>query len=375
MNRPAPNELDSNSIRQADQQLALITDALPVMVSYVDSAQRYLFLNRTFERWFGRSRVEAIGKTVREVMGDSIYGRLSDSLTSALRGETTHLSLRASLPQLGERDLEVTFTPDFAPDGTVRGTVDLVTDVTERRGLESEQARLVDELTRTVKLNQLFAGILSHDLRNPLGAILMSATVLSRKVGDEGLKRTLGRILTAGNRMNRMIAQLLDFTWARAAGGLQIERARADIATIFRQAIEELSENTGGRAVSFEHAGETGGWWDADRLAQAASNLVGNAVRHGTADGAIGVRIDGVDSAHVTVAVTSSGTIPSELLPLVFEPFQSGQLRSRKGGLGLGLFITREIAQAHLGTLEVLSALDTTTFTMSLPRGSQPALT
>jgi two-component system sensor histidine kinase/response regulator len=235
--------------------------------------------------------------------------------------------------------------------------------------LQAENARLAGELTRMAQSNQLLAGILSHDLLNPLGAILMSATVLSRKVGDDNVKRAVGRILTAGQRLNLMIEQLRDFIQTRAPEGLPIERACIDAAMVFRRAIDDLTGSAvEGRAVRLEHEGDTRGWWDAKRLAQVACNLIGNALQHGTDGGGVVVRIDGSNPARVTIEVSNAGTIPLDLLPIVWEPFQSGELRSRRGGLGLGLFITKQIVSAHAGTLAVASAGESTTFIVGLPR-------
>ncbi len=263
-------------------------------------------------------------------------------------------------PEVSHLLEEIDALPETAARGSIRREV-------ER--LQTENSRLFAELNHTVELNDLFGGILSHDLRNPLGAILMSATVMSRKVEDENLKRALGRILTAGSRMNQMIGQLLDFTRTRSAEGLRIERKRGDAVPIFRRVVDELSGGAGGRPIAFEHIGDAWGGWDADRLTLAASHLVGNALRHGTLGGAIGVRMDGRDPLRVVIEVKSAGAVPSDLLPVLFEPFQNGAMGTRRGGLGLGLFVTREIVAAHGGTLEVVSADDITTFTVSLPRG------
>ena len=110
-----------------------------------------------------------------------------------------------------------------------------------------------------------------------------------------------------------------------------------------------------------------------DRLLQVASNLVGNAVHHGSAERGVEVRVDGTKSAHLTIAICNGGLIPDALMPHVFEPFQSGEVRSHRSGLGLGLFISKEIVAAHRGTLSVASKADTTTFTIVLPRGGSAA--
>jgi signal transduction histidine kinase len=224
-------------------------------------------------------------------------------------------------------------------------------------------------------MNEWFIGILGHDLRNPLGAILMSATVLARKVTDDGTGRTVRRILSAGERMNRMIAQLVDFARVRASGGLAIEPKRSDAAAVFRLAVDQSAATQRDREVRFEHHGDTCGFWDGERLAQVAANLVGNAFRHGAPERAVEVQVMGTDAERVSIAVRNGGTIPGELLPRVFEPFQSADVRARRTALGLGLFITREIVASHRGNLMVDSAGDATTFTVTLPRGTAPART
>jgi signal transduction histidine kinase len=255
-----------------------------------------------------------------------------------------------------------------------RTIADQVADAVARTQSDAERERMIRELRRTVKSNELFAGILGHDLRNPLGAILMSATVLSRKTTDEGTGRTVARILSAGQRMNRMITQLLDFTRVRASGKLPIERAWTDIAPIFQQAIDELGIPSSGPGLKpeLEYRGDTRGWWDADRLGQVASNLMSNAVRHGAPEHPVRVSIRAEAPTGVRITVRNGGTIPADLLPIIFDPFRRGELRERRGGgLGLGLFITREIVVAHRGNLAVACSDDETVFTVELPRGPE----
>ncbi len=249
---------------------------------------------------------------------------------------------------------------------------DQVAKAVGRKRADAERERMISELQRTVKSNELFAGILGHDLRNPLGAILMSATVLSRKATDEVSARTVTRILSAGQRMNRMITQLLDFTQVRASGGLPIAPSWVDVAPIFQQAIDELMPGSGQTAPrpELERQGDTRGWWDPDRLAQLASNLMSNAIRHGVPQQPVRVSVRAEPRRGVVIEVRNGGVIPPDLLPIIFDPFRRGELRERRsGGLGLGLFITREIVEAHRGSLGVVCSDDETVFTVELPRG------
>jgi PAS domain S-box-containing protein len=236
------------------------------------------------------------------------------------------------------------------------------------RQAEETHRRLVDELSATVRLNETLAGVLAHDLRNPLSAIMTAAQLASRRNRVEELTKPLSRILHSGERMSRMVSQLLDFTRIRLGEGVPLEPRPSDLRVIARHAIDELELAHPGAVVQLEHRGDPGGTWDDDRLSQIFSNLIGNALQHG-AGGAVTVRIDGTASQALRIEVQNAGTIPSELIPKLFEPLTGGERRGGRGGLGLGLFITQQIARAHGGDVLVESGEVTgTTFTVSLPR-------
>ena len=128
------------------------------------------------------------------------------------------------------------------------------------------------------------------------------------------------------------------------------------------------------RRIEVLRDGDLTGDWDADRLAQAASNLIGNALQHGDADAPIQVRLDGAAEDFVTLTVSNAGGISRDLLPHLFDPFrgaerQTGRGEGRAEGLGLGLFIVQQIVSAHRGRVDVDAARDThTVFRVRVPR-------
>jgi signal transduction histidine kinase len=216
----------------------------------------------------------------------------------------------------------------------------------------------------------MFTGMLGHDLRNPLGSIMTAAQLAVLRSSEERLTVPLARILKAGTRMARMIDQLLDFTRVRVGAGIPIDPGPANVATIAREVMEELDDAHPEWTLELERAGDTRGTWDSDRLSQVFSNLVANAVQHGIPEHGATVRIDGTDPDMVTVEVRNQGTIPAAQLPGLFDAM-SGEERSRarSGGLGLGLFISRQILRSHGGTIDVESSDETgTIFTVQLPR-------
>jgi signal transduction histidine kinase len=228
----------------------------------------------------------------------------------------------------------------------------------------------VAELQRTVRFNEMFTGMLGHDLRNPLGAIMMAAQVARARAGDDDrLAGALERITRAGRRMERMIDQLLDFTRVRVGDGIPLLTRPFDVVSSLRQVIEEIEHAQPGCWLVLEHGGDSQGTWDGDRLSQVFSNLVANAVQHGVQEHPVHVRFDGHEGERVRVTIHNAGPIPDELLPHLFEPMAGGE-RRRDGsrGLGLGLFISEQIVRAHGGCLTVRSDPGGTTFTVELPR-------
>jgi signal transduction histidine kinase len=167
-----------------------------------------------------------------------------------------------------------------------------------------------------------------------------------------------------------MIDQLLDFTRSRLGGGVPVHPVMTDLATICRATIDELQSRHPACIFAVEVTGTCTGTWDPDRIAQLVDNLVANAIEHGDPNAPVRVRVC-EDSGDVVLQVVNQGQpIPQELLPVVFEAFRrrSGGKQSR--GLGLGLFISRQIVQAHGGSIHAESAAAerTTTMTIRLPR-------
>ena len=117
--------------------------------------------------------------------------------------------------------------------------------------------------------------------------------------------------------------------------------------------------------------GNTEGFWDADRLCQVFSNLIANALQHGRPEGGVQISVDGTASGHVRVEVRNMGTIPGDLLPTIFEPLSgSTRRRDQSRGLGLGLYITREIVKSHRGEIRRGPSEESgTVFSVVLPRG------
>jgi signal transduction histidine kinase len=232
------------------------------------------------------------------------------------------------------------------------------------------QAVGAQDATAMTRLSEMFAGIVGHDLRNPLNAILTCAHYVTETAPDEMTKKTLGRIVSSGHRMQRMIDQLLDLTRIRSGGGIPLQISPVDLNALAQQGIQEVSAAHPDCEFRFNTAGDANGFWDADRIAQLISNLLGNAAQHGDRDDCVDVTIDGTAPEALTVVVRNKGVIPPEFVPVLFNPFRIlHQKRHKSMGLGLGLYVSRQIALAHGGDIDVTSTADSgTTFRVRLPR-------
>ncbi|MEO6898197.1 MAG: hybrid sensor histidine kinase/response regulator [Caldimonas sp.] len=245
--------------------------------------------------------------------------------------------------------------------------------------LHRQKLQLAEELrerNETLRMNELFTAMLGHDLRGPLSAIVMGSMVIERKSSDEGVRRLAGRSVASAKSMSRMIEDMLDLARARIGGGIVVRRVEGDLEAPLQRVAQECGVAHPGRQITWRAEGRFDGEWDGDRLAQVASNLIGNALRHGSDTSLVEVELDGRDPGQVVLSVSNDGEIPAELLPHIFDPFRGRDEPSSRGeGLGIGLYIVRQIVIAHRGDVAVdADEPGRTRFTVRLPRTTRDAL-
>lgn len=234
---------------------------------------------------------------------------------------------------------------------------------------KQQLASQLEELTATLRLNELFTAVLGHDLRNPLSAILNTANLLERISKEDVVKQSATRMVSSGRRMSRMIDDMLDLTRSRLGGGIPLRRQDTHFGQLVQRVIQEHQVSFPDGRFETHQDGDLSGYWDADRLAQVTSNLIGNAIEHGDQKDPIEVRLSGAQADFVTLTVTNTGIIPEEVLPNLFDPFRGGQRHlGRSDGLGLGLFIVHQIVLAHGGRVDVKTDARRTSFVVQIPR-------
>ncbi|MET0406004.1 MAG: ATP-binding protein, partial [Cystobacter sp.] len=260
----------------------------------------------------------------------------------------------------------------FSRQALDQDTLGILRGVADRIALGVERLMVEGELMTRVDFEQKLIGIVSHDLRNPLSAIHMGASLLMRREDlDARATRSLVRIQASAERAARMVKDLLDFTQARLGGGLRVERHPMDMHRMVRGVVEEVEAAWPGRELQVKHEGDGQVTGDEDRLAQVVQNLVTNALKYSPEGSPVGVTLRG-EGAEVLLRVVNEGPpIPADKLAIIFEPMQRATAELDKAGrsVGLGLYIVKRIVDAHGGRIEVASTpREGTRFTVWLPR-------
>jgi signal transduction histidine kinase len=263
---------------------------------------------------------------------------------------------------------------------TSRTALGLSTDMEDvtrfNEAIDQALAESVARYAHLVKQSEnMFLAILGHDLRNPLGTVITGATFIMRAT-DVPSKYVLAatRIFNSGQRMSKLISDLIDFTRSHLGAGIPIKPKRMNLAEVCLNVVDELRTSHPERIVDFNPAGREDLYGDDDRLAQVLSNVIGNALQYGTPHAPIVVRLSSTED-EVSLEVNNRGpVIPPKMISSVFDPLvrlaaQDNLGDARDTSLGIGMYIARQIVVAHSGTMLVESnETDGTTFSMILPR-------
>jgi PAS domain S-box-containing protein len=252
----------------------------------------------------------------------------------------------------------------------------LADDVARRAALSVDNARLYREAQEAIRLRDEFLSIASHELKTPLTSLRLQLSLIQRNMGAESQERLQPKVVGAHRQVDRLsglVDTLLDVSRI-ATGRIALERTEVDLCLMAREAVERLREvfEQAGSPVHLHADAPVLGWWDTLRLDQVLVNLLTNAAKYGQGR-PISIRVE-ADAERARFIVQDEGIgIPPDALPRLFGRFERAVSTRHYGGLGLGLFISREIVQAHGGRIEVRSQPGAgSTFVVDLPRGRPP---
>ncbi len=356
------------ALRQSEEKLRLLTDALPVLISYIDSEQRFRFNNRHFEAWFGRARSEFSGKHVRKVIGESAYERIRPHLERALSGSPARYEAVVEDFRGERKFIEGVYVPHFDRQGKVLGCFALISDITNRkhteialresegryRELAEHLEQKVEEKVAELKQAETLASIgrmvsvVAHEVRNPLQNINMGVEMLGMEIKQKEAKmESLEEIQHGVGILNGIISELLNYVRPIALQvapielGSLIQRSLTMVENKLRNISVVTDLDQPGKEIRV----------DSTKLIQVLVNLLSNAADAMPHGGKITISSSFlVDFLHLRIIDTGHG-ISEQDLNSIFDPFFTTKAR----GTGLGLPLCKKIVEAHGGCLEIRS--------------------
>jgi len=377
------------TVERSRDELNLVLAAVPDGITVLDGNGRLIYANDAAAHATGFAtagemlhasaddivqRFQMWDETGRRLPPEELPSRL------ALRGQRARKLLRYQAHDNPvERWVSLEAVPVTDERGRVHRVVNVMHDMTKQRLIEVENERLVGEAQEALRAREDLLAIVSHDLRNPLGVVLASTALLLKANlppdKQERARRQVEAIQRAGNRMNRLIRDLLDFASIQA-GRLSVSVRPQEVAAMVAEVLEVMEPLAAPKSLRLvsEVAPGLELRCDHDRVIQLFSNLIGNAIKFAyDGGGTITVRAT-LDGDVVRFAVIDTGPgIPAEELPHVFDRYYQAQRRNRDG-IGLGLSIARGIVEAHGGRIGVESEEGKgCTFFFTLPHGEAPS--
>jgi PAS domain S-box-containing protein len=372
------------AVARSRDELDQVLAALPEGIMVLDDGGRIIYANDAAGRATGfQSGAELLSMHREEILrGFQVWDEAGRELVpeelpnaQALAGRRARklVHYRSRDGQV-DRWVSLDAVPIAGERGGVRRVVSVIHDVTNQRRIELDNVRLMGEAQEALRAREDLLAIVSHDLRNPLGVVLASTALLLKANlppdKQERARRQVEAIQRAGNRMNRLIRDLLDFASIQA-GRLSVSLRRQDVAAMVNEVLEvmePLAAAKGMRLVA-EVAPGLAIRCDHDRVIQLFSNLVGNAVKFTPDGGHITVRAAPAGDLVQFAVIDSGPGIPAQELPHVFDRYYQAQ-RKNRDGIGLGLSIARGIVEAHGGRIWVDSDEGKgSTFFFTLPPG------
>ncbi|MEM7793311.1 MAG: PAS domain S-box protein [Cyanobacteria bacterium P01_C01_bin.118] len=347
--------------RRSEERLRTTTNALPVLIAYIDANQRYRFNNRAYEDWLGVPYQTLEGQSLADALGPEIYDRIQPYLHQALNGESVTFEVEFLDSDRPYRWVSVNYQPDIQ-NGEVQGCFALTQDISDRKAAD--------------QLKHEFVSVVSHELRTPLtsihGALKLLTTGQLGQLEPQG-QELLEIALNNTERLTRLINDVLDLERIES-GRIKMIKVRCQVVHLLQQAAQAMMSMAQTQGVTLRVVPTDACIYaDPDHVAQTLTNLLSNAIKFSPRGET--VILKALEQPHqVLFKVIDHGRgIPEDKLETIFERFQQVDASDTRkhGGTGLGLAICREIVQHHHGRIWVTSIHGQgSTFCFTLPKTS-----
>jgi sigma-B regulation protein RsbU (phosphoserine phosphatase) len=356
----------------------------PCGYATLTSDGRIFRVNRTLLNWLDLPAERVVGKRFQELLslaGRMVYethtapllrmqGGFDEVAIDLITAKGDKLPMIAHAVERRDSDGHTVFSRITLSHGGLRRRYEMQIAEARAASVKAEQEtrqRLLAE-TETSELREQFIAVLGHDLRNPLASISAGARILLRSPRNEVETSVLRMMETTVIRMAGLIDNVMDFARGRLGGGITLSRdANRPLEPVLLQVVDELRGASPERVIETRFSMTEPVNCDRTRIGQLVSNLLGNALMHGSVDQPIFVQASTAGGMFELSVSNSGEPIPERAMGKLFEPFVRGDVRDSKQGLGLGLYIASQIAKAHEGTLTVSSTADETRFTLTMP--------
>ncbi len=348
------------SLRHSQEQLYLIADSLPVLISYIDSDRYYRFNNKAYEDWLGKSVEEICGSPMRQVLGEKAYEQIKDKVEAVLSGQNITFEMQVSFKNTSLRWVKVNYIPHREESSKVLGFFSLIEDISERKAIE----QIKDE----------FISVVSHELRTPLTSIYGSLRLVnSGRMGSLNKKTQQLIELAEKNtdRLVRLVNDILDLQRMNS-GKITLEKQPCNAVDLISTAVETMRELAQQQEIKLKYAPRSIPLVaDPDCILQTLTNLLSNAIKFSLEHSNVSIQAE-ERPQDILFQVSDRGRgIPSDKLESIFERFQQVDASDsrQKQGTGLGLAICRQIVELHQGKIWAESTPgDGSTFYFTLPK-------
>jgi two-component system sensor histidine kinase VicK len=359
-------------------QLRLIADRLPALISYMDNDKRYQFVNEAYTKWFKKPRDQIEGKTRKELINnDQTYEFTRPYEDRAFAGEAVSFELTLTKPDGSFVNLDTEYLPDRSPEtGAVRGIIGVGHDITQRKKALEEMEQLTLKLKEAVNSRDEFMSIASHELKTPITSLKLQLQLTQRRLNTtsselpspEKISSVIETCMRQVDRLTDLIEGLLNIARIQA-GRLEYNFSEFNLRSLLDDVADHFSHEleVAGSTLQIKAPESVLVHWDRFRIEQVLVNLISNAIKYAPAK-PIDVQVE-VKNGNVHLSIKDAGPgIPKERQGKIFERFERATASRNISGLGLGLFIVKQVVAGHQGSIGVESIEGTgTKFFLDIP--------